>query len=444
LDTSFAGDGIGTYNLSQAGSQADDVLVQPDGKILAAGYGDGYAIGRFNADGTPDTTFGGGDGVVATYFNQPCCGLGAAVALGLQSDGRIVFAGQWTPDEDSFIDEWAVGRLSADGVPDSSFGTNGLATSDLPGSSIAVGVAIQSDGKLLAIGGSGEEAKLTVARYLGGGAASTATFHHVLITKGGSGKGWVGGPELRCGGNCGADYEAGETVELDAFGEYGESVFEGWHTISGDPGTCTGMTTPCEVTLTGDVELKADFRYEPTVEPVLTVNKSGSGQGIVSSVPSAIFCGSECSRAFEVGTTITLTASPFSGSKFTGWTGGGCSGTGACEITLNGDTNVTASFTSESPPIPEEGGDNGGEEEENTGGGSGGSTGSNGSQGTVLTGSAPPPSPPLGAPSLPKAKTLKCHKGFNKRKVHGKVRCVKRNAHRRHGSRGRPSAQKLR
>lgn len=425
LDTGFAGDGIATYNLSQVGSQADDVLVQSDGKILASGYGNGFAVGRFNSDGTPDTTFGGGDGVMTTYFARPCCGLGAAIAASLQGDGRIVFAGQWTPDEDTFEDQWAVARLTANGRPDPSFAIGGLATADLAGNNVPVAVAIQDDGKILAAGASGEPNALTVARYLGGGTASPATFHHVLVTKGGSGKGFVGAPELNCGANCGADYEEGETVELGAYGEYGESVFEGWHTISGDPGTCTGTTTPCEVTLTADVELRADFRYEPTVEPVLTVSKTGSGAGTVFSTSSSgIFCGSECTRAFEAGTTVTLVATPFSGSTFAGWSGGGCSGTGSCQVTMNADTIVTASFMTESPPGDEEGG---GEEEEGGGQTGGGETPS------IPPASAGPslPSPSQPGTTRPKTKkSLKCRKGFSKRKVHGKLKCVKPKSHR--------------
>jgi uncharacterized delta-60 repeat protein len=421
LDTGFAGDGIATYNLSQVGSQADDVLVQPDGKILASGYGNGYAVGRFNSDGTPDTTFGGGDGVVTTHFGQPCCGLGAAIALALQGDGRIVFAGQWTPDEDTFVDQWAVGRLSANGRPDPSFGADGLAVTDPAGNTTPVAVAIQGDGKIVAAGASGEQSKLTVARYLGGGAASTATFHHVLVTKGGSGKGFVGGPELSCGGNCGADYEAGETIELGAYGEYGESVFDGWHTVSGAPGTCTGMTTPCEVTLSADVELEANFRYEPTVEPVLTVGKTGSGQGLVYSTPlSGIFCGLECSRAFESGTKVTLVAAPYAGSTFAGWSGGGCSGTGSCEVTLNADTTVTASFGPEST----------GGEEVGDGGGSGGGAGEVPLITPPAAGSLPLVSPhPSTTPANTK-KPPKCRKGFSKRKVRGKSKCVKAKSHR--------------
>jgi hypothetical protein len=76
----------------------------------------------------------------------------------------------------------------------------------------------------------------------------------------------------------------------------------------------------------------------------LTVNKTGSGT--VSSSPAGIDCGSACSHAFAIGTKVTLTANPASGSKFTGWSGGGCSGTGTCAVTLSGDQAVHAAFAS--------------------------------------------------------------------------------------------------
>jgi len=76
----------------------------------------------------------------------------------------------------------------------------------------------------------------------------------------------------------------------------------------------------------------------------LTVNKNGTGSGTVASSPSGINCGATCSASFTQGTTVTLTATPASGSVFAGWSGGGCSGTGNCTVTINVAQNVTATF----------------------------------------------------------------------------------------------------
>ncbi len=79
----------------------------------------------------------------------------------------------------------------------------------------------------------------------------------------------------------------------------------------------------------------------------LTINKNdvaATGTGTVTSAPAGINCGSLCSARFLQGSQMTLTASPDAGSTFTGWSGGGCSGSGTCVVTLNADTTVTAIF----------------------------------------------------------------------------------------------------
>ena len=77
---------------------------------------------------------------------------------------------------------------------------------------------------------------------------------------------------------------------------------------------------------------------------LLTVTKSGTGTGIVTSSPSGINCGSACSMSFPPGATVTLSATPSAGSAFAGWSEG-CSGTGTCTVTTNSDATVTANFT---------------------------------------------------------------------------------------------------
>ena len=75
----------------------------------------------------------------------------------------------------------------------------------------------------------------------------------------------------------------------------------------------------------------------------LTVNRSGSGSGTVTSNPAGIDCGATCSAPFNSGTTVSLTATPASGSTFTGWSGD-CSGTGLCSVIVNAAKNVAAAF----------------------------------------------------------------------------------------------------
>jgi len=88
---------------------------------------------------------------------------------------------------------------------------------------------------------------------------------------------------------------------------------------------------------------------DPIFLPTLTVNKTGTGSGIVNATVFGFYadinCGSDCSQPYPMGTAVTLTAFPQVGSTFAGWSGGGCSGTGPCTVTMNADTSVTATFT---------------------------------------------------------------------------------------------------
>ena len=77
----------------------------------------------------------------------------------------------------------------------------------------------------------------------------------------------------------------------------------------------------------------------------LTVTEAGSGAGTVTSSPAGIACGSVCAQSYPSGTVVTLLASASSGSKFVGWSGSVCSGTGTCVVTMSAATAVTATFT---------------------------------------------------------------------------------------------------
>jgi len=75
----------------------------------------------------------------------------------------------------------------------------------------------------------------------------------------------------------------------------------------------------------------------------LTLSLTGSGKGIVTSVPGGINCGPTCLASFGSGTTVQLIAAADPGSTFTGWTGA-CSGTGACQVDMNSVESVAAGF----------------------------------------------------------------------------------------------------
>jgi PASTA domain-containing protein/List-Bact-rpt repeat protein len=82
----------------------------------------------------------------------------------------------------------------------------------------------------------------------------------------------------------------------------------------------------------------------PTVK--VDVLKTGPGAGTVSSAPAGIDCGSTCSASFDAGTSLTLTAIPSPGSRFKGWSGGGCRGNGSCQVNTGiSEQTVAATFS---------------------------------------------------------------------------------------------------
>ena len=86
------------------------------------------------------------------------------------------------------------------------------------------------------------------------------------------------------------------------------------------------------------VNMSATTQYQ------LLVNKDGTGLGTVTSSPEGINCGDTCSALFNEGQVVILTATATSSSVFTGWSGGGCSGTGTCSVTMDAAKNITAQF----------------------------------------------------------------------------------------------------
>jgi hypothetical protein len=160
------------------------------------------------------------------------------------------------------------------------------------------------------------------------------------VAKSGLGSGTVtsspGG--ISCGSTCSATYDGGTVVTLTASAASG-STFAGW-----TGGGCSG-TGACTVIMTDAVAVTASFnRDAPPQTFTLTARKAGLGLGTVTSSPGGISCGLTCSASYAGGTTVTLTAQPGLLSAFVGWSGGGCSGTGPCNVTLTANTTVTATF----------------------------------------------------------------------------------------------------
>jgi hypothetical protein len=127
----------------------------------------------------------------------------------------------------------------------------------------------------------------------------------------------------------------------------------------GDDGILSGTPTSggvyeftVEATDADDVAVSGDYVLTVAGEVVvpqyvLTLQKLGTGAGTV--VGSGLDCGAACNTTLDADTAVTLTATAAADSKFTGW-GGACAGTGDCVITIDADTNVTATFDLTLPP----------------------------------------------------------------------------------------------
>jgi hypothetical protein len=106
------------------------------------------------------------------------------------------------------------------------------------------------------------------------------------------------------------------------------------------------ITYYCSVTAFDNSGNESSYSDEVSISGYsLTVNKTGTGSGVVTSSPAGITCGTACTNGFDTGSVVTLTATPDGNSEFAGWSGGGCSGTGQCVLVMSAPITVTANFS---------------------------------------------------------------------------------------------------
>jgi len=176
---------------------------------------------------------------------------------------------------------------------------------------------------------------VTMVKATSVNATFALTVQRLTVSKTGGGSGIVNSTPsgIDCGPTCVGGFDMTAPVTLTAAPDPG-STFGGW---SGD---CSG-TGACVLTMNFDHSVTATFLTSTT----LTVARAGTGAGRVVSTPPGIDCGSTCVTSYAQGSGVTLTATPDVASQFAGWSGGGCSGTGTCTVTLNASVTVTATFT---------------------------------------------------------------------------------------------------
>ena len=175
LDTTFGISGVAAAPTSVNGSMFSSVQIQSDGKIVATGpvVIDGNSqvfIVRFNTDGSVDTSFGT-NGVITTQVGF----VSAAYALVIQDDGSLVVGGISQSDGPGQL---MIARYDSSGDPDLSFGTNGITISPISDVFCTItGLALQDDGSIVACGSIYNDdgtINFLVVRYTSGGILDTS------------------------------------------------------------------------------------------------------------------------------------------------------------------------------------------------------------------------------------------------------------------------------
>jgi uncharacterized delta-60 repeat protein len=174
LDTTWDSDGKVATTIGAGNERAYAVIVQSDGKVVAAGYSyngsnNDFAIVRYSTTGALDTSFDS-DGKVTYDIG----GNDIAYAIAIQSDGKIVVAGQSGSAGNL---NFAVMRFTSSGAVDPSFGASGVATTDFSAMDDWIRhIAIDSNGKIVAVGSNLAATgtyRFAVARYGTDGNADT-------------------------------------------------------------------------------------------------------------------------------------------------------------------------------------------------------------------------------------------------------------------------------
>lgn len=175
IDAAFGNNGVVTTDFSGYADVAKSIAIQTGGKIILAGKTmnaggtSDFAMARYSSTGAVDQSFGT-DGKVVLDFNS---NDDEATSVAVQPDGKIVVAGWETVVNGSTYTNFAMARFTSKGKPDLDFGNQGKLTTDFNGyDDAATSIAIQNDGKIIAAGYAGKmpastgyQNDLAVARY---------------------------------------------------------------------------------------------------------------------------------------------------------------------------------------------------------------------------------------------------------------------------------------
>jgi uncharacterized delta-60 repeat protein len=181
LDTTFGTNGLVTTLFDGGDAYAYSVAIDSNGKIILGGVlitgEELFALARYNSDGSLDTTFGT-NGLVTTFVDD---GFGTSFASGksvaIDSNGRIILGGSSNINN---VGVFALVRYNSNGSLDTTFGTNGLVTTSFGGNSSGNSVALDSNGKII-LGGTSNDS-FALARYNSNGSLDTTFGTNGLVT----------------------------------------------------------------------------------------------------------------------------------------------------------------------------------------------------------------------------------------------------------------------
>ena len=166
IDSSFANNGFAQTDFNNSGDLSYSLAVLPDSAIVLAGYSHAsgsltkFALGKYQANGQLNTSFGNGGKVSTSVGTYPAI----ATHIVVKANGSIVLTGNTYYTSEDF----AIIKYNSDGTVDNSFGSNGVVTTDFLGhKDESFSSAIQADGKLVVVGHAMDNSKynIALARY---------------------------------------------------------------------------------------------------------------------------------------------------------------------------------------------------------------------------------------------------------------------------------------
>ena len=278
IDTTFGTAGkvrtdFGDHNFDQARS----AVLQPNGKIVAAGFAishnggvQNFAIARYGSSGILDTTFSG-DGITQIDFGN-CCQ--SAYSVLLQSDGKIITVGY--PNTESSDSDFLLARLKTNGALDATFGAGGKVRTSIGNlNDGANGALLQPDGRIVAVGfhptASRRFSEFAAVRYLGSASSLSLTSAVSRKTHGSAG---TFDTPLPLAGEPGVECRSSNLNHTFVF-SFSSDVVSGNASVTAGTGSISGSPIFAENTMTVNLTGVTDVQK---ISVALTAVTSSSGQ----------------------------------------------------------------------------------------------------------------------------------------------------------------------